>query len=297
MLDAYKRESENEVIICGQLNELSIKEFTTKDGQPFISGTAEVICDQEINGKPVQTLATVKMSANRYKKDGNLNSIFDTIKEYPNQFTSVAAADDPSQASWVSFPSAKISENLWIDKNDAERSDFQINGNFMNKKPNGAKEGATFSIVGYLFKMDEENDKNGEPTGRIKLTVGVVGWNGRMNKIEMYAEGAVKEHIEVNWQLKDTVLLTGRINMVHKTETYTEKVGFGEPVEKTRSIFKKELIVTGGSETGFEEEDSYDEDSIRRSCTDRLNRIEELRNKAKEKAKKPAKAVSNDYGF
>ena len=86
--------------------------------------------------------------------------------------------------------------------------------------------------------------------------------------------------------------------MINKTEVYTEQQGFGEPVEKTRSVFTKELIITGGSQFGLDEEYAYDEDSIRKSCSDRLARIEELKTKAKEKATtKPAAKSSDDYGF
>lgn len=298
MRDAAKFEAPNEVTICGQLNELNINEYTTKDGKPFISGTAEVISDQTINGVPTQTRTIVHMSASRYKKDGNPNKVFDIIKEYPNQFTSVAAADSPEQASWVSFSKAKLSENIWIDQSGNERTGFQISGNFMNKKKPEEKETAHFNVTGYIFKIDDEIGKDGEATGRLKLTVGVVGYGGRISRIEMFAEGAAKGHIEVNWNPKDTINIVGRVNMIQKTETYTEAVGFGEPIEKTRTIYKKELIVTGGSQYGLDEEEAYDEDSIRQACANRLALIEDKKVKAKEKAAKTAtKSSVSDLGF
>lgn len=297
MYDAYKHEATNEVFVSGRLNELDVKEYKTSEGKKFVSGYAEILSDQPINGEQTETRTTVRFSAFQLKNDGNPNKVYTTILNYPNQFTSIAAADSPEQASEVTIAKAKIKENLWIDQSGTERSGFQLEGNFMNRKKDGEEEGATFSVTGYIFKMDDETNKDGEPTGRIKLTVGIVGWNGRMNKIEMYAEGAAKAHVEQNWQLKDTVNIVGRVKMINKTETYEEQQGFGEPIKKTRTIFSKELIVTGGSQYGLDEEYSYDEDSIRKSCSDRLAKIEGMKQKAKEKtAKAPAKKT-DDYGF
>lgn len=294
----------NEVIITGKLNELSITEGTTKKGKPWVYGTAEVVCDQVVCGEPVETRVEVRFSCNRYKKhptdpskNGEPLKLYDTIVGYKDKFTSIAAAETPEQASEVTINGARLEENLWVDANGTEHTGWIVRGSWMKKKLPEEKEGATFKVSAYIFKMDDELDKNGDPTGRIKLTVGVVGYDGKIHRLEMFASGAYKAHIEQNWNPKETVNITGRINMIRKVETYTEDTGFGEPIEKTRSVFKKELIVTGGSPYGLAEEASYDEDSIRKACAERSNKIEEMKVESKKKAAKPKTSSVSDYGF
>jgi hypothetical protein len=230
----------------------------------------------------------------RLKKDGSLNKVYDKILEYKTLFTSKAAADNEAEASKVTIVS-KLEENIWIDpKTNNERTSFQVTGNFLNKKRDSDKEGATFKLSGIVLKTEDETDKNGDPTGRLIVKFGVIGYGGKINMIPLIAEGSSKAHIEQNWQEGDTVRVTGKINMTQKTEIVIEKQGFGEDIEKPHTVFRKELIITGGSSSGLEEELSYDMDSVKKSCADRLARIKALKESS---AKSAPKSKTVDLGF
>ena len=75
--------------------------------------------------------------------------------------------------------------------------------------------------------------------------------------------------------------------MSYTVKTWTEEQGFGEPVKRTRTESKRELIITGGSPTGLDEELSYDMDAIKLALDGRQTRIDKL------SEKKPATSSAN----
>ena len=296
MLDAKKTQSFNEVTITGLLKELNVVEGESDKGA-WIRCTATIQVDQEINGKTEECLIQDKMFTMRKKKDGDDNPVYNTILKYKEEFTSAAVAEDISQASRVTIPKAKLEENVWFDPNTKqERHGFQISGNFMNKARPNEPDTATFSMSGYVFRYEDEKDKEGEPTGRLLVTFGAIGYNGKMNRLILIAEGTAKAHIEQNWYEEETVKVVGRINVSQKEADIVEKSGFGESIVKPRTIPVRELIITGGSASSLEEELSYDKESIKLACSERLQMIEEKKQK-ETSAKGNSKAKSTDYGF
>lgn len=240
------------------------------------------------------------MFSMRLKKDGEPNKVYDRILGYKTKYTSAAAAEDISQASRITINGAQLEENIWIDKNSGEeRSSFQITSNFLNDKRDGDKDGATFQLSGVILNDPieaEENDKNGDPTGRIRIKFGVIGYGGKINVLDLYAQGSAKAHIQENWTKGDTVKVTGKINATHTVETITEPQGFGDPIEKTRTISRKELIITGGSQGALEEDLSYDADSIKKAMAERRANIDQLK-ASNTTAKASPRTKANDFGF
>ena len=147
-------------------------------------------------------------------------------------------------------------------------------------------------------EAEDEIDKNDEPTGRIRIKFGVIGYGGKIHVLDLYASEGAKSHIQDSWNKEDTVKVTGRVNVTKKIEQIEEKQGFGESIIKTRTISTKELIITGGSASGLEEELSYDSDSIKKALGDRRAKIDELIENSKNSTSKAApKNKSTDFGF
>lgn len=301
MLDIKKVQSTNRVNITGTLSELDIEERLTRDGRQFITGTAKVRVDQEIGGEMTENEVPVRMFSMRNKSDGTENKMYDNIKQMAERFTSLAAAENPSQASRVSITGARLEENAWVDRNgEIHSGGFQISTNFMNPEREGDKEQAKFELSGVIANISEETDRNGEETGRLILKFIVVGYNGKADLITLIAQNPIAvNHIRQNWEKGDTVSLTGVINITHKVETWEEEQGFGEPITRTRTVSKSELLITGGSPSGLDEDMSYDNDSIKLALDDRmvrLNALKENRNKPAQKPK-PKTSSLNDFGF
>lgn len=297
MLDVKKNESDNIVDVCGILKELDIVEGVTADGRGWIRGTAKIQVDQDIAGKQTQCEITNKMFSMRLKADGGQNMVYDRIAGYKEKFTSAAAAGSIAEASRVSIKGAKLEENIWIDKNtNTERSTFQISSNFLNAKRESDKEEAKFKVTGILLQEPvEELDSNENPTGRIKFKMGVIGYKGKISVLEFYAQDQVKAHIEANWSKGDTVRALGRINVSNKVETKSFSLGVGEEDVTERTIAKKELIITGCSASGLEEDLSYDADSVKVALDERKAEIAKLKEGGAKKA--PAKHTPVDLGF
>ena len=303
MLDIKKVQSKNECNIVGILNELDIVEGKTSDGKDYIRGTATIRVDQEVKGKQVENLVSVFMIGNRLKSDGSLNPIYDKIASYRESLTSVAAAETIAQASRVSVSgkTANLVENMWVDKRTGVvRTGFQISSNFINLARESDEDVAKFEVTGVVLGMRPEQNKEGEETGRLIVNIGLVGYAGRVNVIEAIAEDNAKSFIEDNWNKSDTVTVAGIINMTQKVITYTEEVGFGEPIVRHRTESCRELLITAGSREGADEDHAYDEDDIKAALKERQAKKEALLNKSKSKSKPAAKSTSektDSFGF
>lgn len=296
MLDIKKVQSTNTVTITGVLKELDIEEKTTSDGRNYVQGKATIRVDQEISGKMVENDIPIKMFSMRLKKDGTQNSVYDGIVRMANDFTSMAASENPALASKVLITSGRIEENNWLDKQTgAPRSGFQISSNFMKKANLDDEQTATFELSGVIGNISDEIDKDGEETGRLLIKFIVIGYQGKADVVTLIAENPVAvNHIRSNWEKGDTVSLTGIINMTYKVVHWEEEQGFGEPIKRSRTESRRELIITGGSPCGLDEELSYDSDSIKLALDERTARIAAL------SEKKPAQTTSSkttDFGF
>lgn len=299
MLNITAKESKNVVEIAGILKELNVEEKVTADGRGYVSCEATVKVDQEINGNVVECEIPVRMFSMAQKKDGTPNKIYSTIVGYKEQFTSLAACpeDHPEMASKVVISAGHVEENMWADKNSGEiRTSFQISTNFMNAPRGEFEEGARFEMSGVVLSKVMEQGADGD-TGRLKVKLGVVRFGGRVDVIELIAasDNAVN-FISQNWEDGDTVNVNGAVSINQSTVTWTEEQGFGEPIKRTKTISRKELIILGGSPSGLEEEYSYDSNDIKAALADRQARMDETKSKASSKAKTQT-PKQNGFGF
>lgn len=297
MLDIKKVQSTNRVTITGILSELNIEPKTTADGREYVQGSAKIKVDQEINGQMTENEIPIRMFSMKKKKDGTDNAVYQGIIKMAEDYTSLAVAETPAQASVVTISSGQIQENSYVDKTTGVvRNGFQIASNFMKKASSDDEQKAKFELSGVIGNIDDEKDKDGEETGRLIIKFIVVGYLGRVDVVTLIAENPVAvNHIRSNWEKGDTVSLAGTVNMTYKIETWEEEQGFGEPIKRSRTVSKRELLITGGSPCGLDEELSYDSDAIKLALDERTSRLNEL--KEKQTAKKPVQKSTNDFGF
>ena len=297
MLNIKETQSTNTIYISGILQEMDIDTKENAKGDTFATGTIKIRVDQDVNGKKEENTITVSMIANKKKKDGSANANYARILGYKDSFTSLAAADRPEQASRVTIL-GNIEENIWIDQTKNEvRNTFRIRTNFMNKAKEKDEEKSTFELSGVVGKLIPEYDKDGNETGRLIVKFLVIQYGGRLDTIDLIADGPAKAHIEANWNIGDTVKVTGIVNVKSKVVTWMEPQGFGEPIERKRTESVRELLVTGGSAGGLEDAFSYDADEIKAAADERLKRIEELKNKPRSTVNSSAKAAPANFGF
>ena len=253
--------------------------------------------DQEIDGQLTENIIPVRLLAMRHKADKTLNKNYDRIKGYGEKFISLSAVNPGEEhtASKVSLV-ASASESIFAGK-DGRVVDkvWQLTTNFVNDKRASDVEGATFEITGYLVGKRPELDKEENETGRLILSICVVGYKGKANIFDFYASGNCAAHIEKNWELGETIKAGGIISMTHKVVEWEEEMGFGEPIKHRRTESRRELVITRGSHSGLDEEYSYDGTDIKNILEARMALKKELERGAS--AQKPAQKASHDYGF
>lgn len=294
MLEITKQ-SENEVNVCGLLNELEVVEGVTADGREYVRETAKIRADQDISGVATESEIPVKFFAMRKKKDGSNNKIYDSLLQNKEKFISVAAAEDESQASRVSITGI-LEENTYFGPDGTEYNGFQVSAKFLNKARPTDKEKAQFRVSGVIANMHPE-EKDGEETGRLIVQLVIIGYQGKANVVSMVAAGSPAEFIEKNWSVGDTVTATGKINLNYKTIVITEEQGFGEPIERERTISNRELVITGGSPCGLDEALSYDADDIKVALANRKSNLEEQKANAGAKKTKKSASTKKEFDF
>jgi len=294
MLNIKEAQSTNVVEISGILSQLEVEQKKTADGRNYASAKATIKVDQEIGGKMVENEIPVKLFSMELKSDGKVSKIYTGILEMRDKFTSLAALpdDEKDKASKVVITSGQLKENIWVDPNSGQvRTGFEIDSNFMNAPRQGAEfePSARFELSGVIMDTTRETDANQEETGRLKVKVAVVGWTGkdgvtRVDVIDLIAASdSAVNFIESNWEKGDTVNINGAISFNQSTKVWYEEQGFGEPIKRTKTQTRKELIILGGSPSGLEEEYSYDANDIKAGLAARAARVEEQ----KEKGNKP----------
>lgn len=295
MLNIKEAQSTNVVEISGILSQIEVEAKQTADGKNYASAKLTVKVDQEIGGKMVENEIPVKMFSMEYKSGTQeISKIYTGILKLKELVSLASLPDDEKdKASKIIINKGNIKENIWVDPSSGQvRTSFEIDTNFVNT-PRGNTEfepEAKFELSGVVMDMTRETDANQEETGRLKVKLAVVGWTNkktgvtRVDVIDLIAasENAVN-FIESNWEKGDTVNLNGAISFNQSTKVWYEEQGFGEPIKRTKTMTRKELIILGGSPSGLEEEYSYDANDIKAGLADRAARVEEQ----KEKGGKP----------
>lgn len=309
MLNIKEAQSTNVVEISGILSQLEVEQKKTADGRNYASAKATIKVDQEIGGKMVENEIPVKLFSMELKSDGKVSKIYTGILEMRDKFTSLAALpdDEKDKASKVVITSGQLKENIWVDPNSGQvRTGFEIDSNFMNAPRQGAEfePSARFELSGVIMDTVRETDANQEETGRLKVKVAVVGWTGkdgvtRVDVIDLIAASdSAVNFIESNWEKGDTVNINGAISFNQSTKVWYEEQGFGEPIKRTKTQTRKELIILGGSPSGLEEEYSYDANDIKAGLAARAARVEEQKEKGnKPKTQKKASFDDVNPGF
>ena len=309
MLNIKEVQSTNVVEISGILSQLEVEQKKTADGRNYASAKATIKVDQEIGGKMVENEIPVKLFSMELKSDGKVSKIYTGILEMRDKFTSLAALpdDEKDKASKVVITSGQLKENIWVDPNSGQvRTGFEIDSNFMNAPRQGAEfePSARFELSGVIMDTVRETDANQEETGRLKVKVAVVGWTGkngvtRVDVIDLIAASdSAVNFIESNWEKGDTVNINGAISFNQSTKVWYEEQGFGEPIKRTKTQTRKELIILGGSPSGLEEEYSYDANDIKAGLAARAARVEEQKEKGnKPKTQKRASFDDVNPGF
>lgn len=294
------RQAENKVFIEGILSEIDIVERTyTKDDvqNNALAGQIKVRVEQKINGVDKILEIPVHVFVNEMTKKGTKNPAYESIDTVRREFVSIASGAGVEGADRVRISGASIQMNeYWADENRLS-SYPRINASFVQRvKRDEFTPKAQFSTELVVSKMINEVDKDGVETGRLKVEGILPQYGGRVDVVPFIAENPnVVDAISQYWQPKDTVKVSGKLNFSSTVEIYTEEQGFGEPIEKKRTINVSELVITGGSQTPLEGDFAFNEEEIKNALAERKARLENR--KAKELARSSSRTAPAQSGF
>lgn len=295
------RQAENKVFIEGILSEIDIVErtYTSKDGAQnnALAGQIKVRVEQKINGIDKILEIPVHVFVNEMTKKGTKNPAYESIDTVRREFISIASGAGVDGADRIRISGASIQMNeYWADENRLS-SYPRINASFVQRvKRDEFTPKAQFSTELVVSKMINEVDKDGVETGRLKIEGILPQYGGRVDVVPFIAENPnVVDAISQYWQPKDTVKVSGKLNFSSTVEIYTEEQGFGEPIEKKRTINVSELVITGGSQTPLEGDFAFNEEEIKNALAERKTRLENR--KAKELARSSSRTAPAQSGF
>lgn len=295
------QEKENGIEVIGTLSEVDLNEKTTSDGKEYIAGKVTIKSHVKLHGEPIDVEVPFNVYAGKYTKTGGPNPSYDSIKNVKENMVSIASCGDESKASYVRVyqSTGGLRENSFYDKTGRLVETVRPNSGFFNAVGRDKYEDkATFSAVIFILAIDDEIDRDGEPTGSKKIKGAIPGYNGTINVIDFKVENKQAiEHIESFWSKADTVKVYGTIAYTTTVSKIQEDVGFGDPVEKIVTRSKRELIITSGSPTALDAEEAFDSAEIAKAMTARKAELEKKKEEASKPAPAKAASTESEWGF
>lgn len=302
------RQAENRVKVEGILAEIDIKPGSfNKNGQMMesIGGSIIVKVTQKISGEEKELAIPVHMFASKLTNKGTPNPAYESIKKVMDEYVSIAASENGEEgADRVRITSGSVRMNEYYSQDGRLISFPRVNASFVSRiNKADCKPEATYTAE-FVVANKAEEIVNDEPTGRYRIDAIIPQYGGKVDVVPMYAQSeGVIDAVSTYWNVGDTVKANGRLDFSATTETIIEEVDFGEPIEKTRTINRSDLIITGGSQEPLDGDFAFDNTEIQSALADRKLRLEKQKDKDMSRAASKAAPPKNtgngftDLGF
>lgn len=275
----------NLVTVNGTLMSMSSNAGKTKDGRPYESVRYTVQVTQEYDGREETSDIELRGFAMQFKNDGGTNPSYEAIQRLKNLKT--VQNYGFTDADKVSITRGTLKESSFVSKNTGSLvTAWELDSNFPSKarKPDLA----SFNIDIFIRNMEDETDWEGETTGRLVVTGVLVQYGGNVDEVKFIVENPDSiEHISRNWNIGDTVNVGGRIRekSVEITRNRQSTSSWGEEIPETSTRVVRELIITRGSDTPYDEDEAYDPTEIKKGLNARKARIDQMANTTKSEPK------------
>lgn len=255
----------NQVAIEGILQEVALTDATMdKNGKSveYVRGDITFLVQQKVGKELESSLIPVNVFVTKLKNNGDPNPAYLNIQRMRDEAVSIAAGATAEAASRYRLTSGQLSENAFATTGTTRIvQSWRIRNSFFNKVTVDFSPSATFTlkIIVLAIKNEEHNDA---PTGRLIVSGGLVQYGERLDVLNFVVEDPVAiKHISNKWSEGATVNVQGRIRVLPvsvQSVATAEEETFGEdiPVTTTRTV--RELVITGGSATPLDPDNSYD---------------------------------------
>ena len=290
-------QSQNKINIVGKLLDVTFGTGNLSDGRPYERATLTIRVVQTYGGREEVSEIPVSMFATQFTQKGTPNPAYKSLQDLKNMKTAQNVGYE--DADTVRINGASLRENAFVTKTTGQLiNGWQISASFIGL----TKMSHVASFIEDIFIMDmhPEEDRDGDPTGRLVVKGGIVQYGGKLDVLEFIVERPdAVDYIERNWEPNNTVTVRGRIRVTSVEEkTSGADSSWGEDIPETSTRFIRELIITKGDDEGKEEEFAYDPVEIKKAFNVRKANIEQLQLDAKKgTTSKPATAASSKYSW
>jgi hypothetical protein len=302
------RQAENKVKVEGILSEINIEPTTfEKNGttQEALRGNILVKVNQTINGVDKELVVPVHLFAPKLTTRGTPNPAYTSAQKLMTEFVSIAAAGSEEAADRIRIINADLRMNEYYAQDGRLVSFPRVHASFFNKiKKEDCRPEASFELSFAVAGMSDEVDRNGELTGRYMVKALVPQYAGKVDVIPLYAvSDKVISAVSNYWETGKSFKAHGKLDFSSTTEITLEESGFGDPVEKIRTVNTSDLIITGGAQEPFEGEFEFNADELQAALAERKARLEAQKDRdmsrtaQKQTPAKTATAGFNDLGF
>ena len=294
------KQAENTIKIEGILSEIDLKYNNfVKNGQSTdcIGGTIKVLVEE--NGYDPREIP-VYLFSTKYTKAGSLNPAYTSIESVMTTFKSIAATSK-EEADRVRF-TGSLRMNEYYAADGRLVSQPRVNTSFVNKVAKDFSPKADFVMTFMVSDIHRVTDSEGIEVDPAKLEVVVAlpQYGGVVDVCKFYATNPdAIEGIESTWEPGYTYRAAGHLNFTSTTQVVKEEFGFGEAVEKVKTIRVNEFVITSGSTTALDDEFAFSIEDVKAAMAERKARLEASKDKASTKSA-PAQTTSKgklDLGF
>ena len=279
----------NKLNLAGILMDVTPGEGKLSDGRPYKRATVTIRVTQTYGGKEETSDIQVGMFATEFTSTGKQNPAWKSLLDLAEMKTAQKCGVE--NASHVRLTGATLQENNFVSRQGNLINGWQIRGSFINEAK--VSDVASFVTDIFIMNMEDEVDRNGETTGRLKIRGGIVQYGGKLDIVDFYVENPdTVEYISRNWEVNGTVTVKGRIRVLSQEEE-AQSSGWGEDVPETTTRFVRELIITTGDDECKEEDFAYDPVEIKKAFNERKAAIEQLQINARAAAPKQGAGSAN----
>lgn len=279
----------NKLNLAGILMDVTPGSGKLSDGRPYKRATVTIRVSQAYGGKTETSDIQVGMFATEFTSTGKQNPAWKSLLDL--ELMKTAQKCGIENASHVRLTGATLQENNFVSRSGQLINGWQIRGSFINEAK--VSDVASFVTDIFIMKMDDELDREGVPTGRLKIQGGIVQYGGKLDVVDFIVESPdTVEYISRNWEVNGTVTVKGRIRVLSQEEE-VQSSGWGEDVPETTTRFVRELIITTGDDECKEEDFAYDPVEIKKAFNERKAAIEQLQINARATAPKQGAGSAN----
>lgn len=279
----------NKLNLAGKLMDVTFGEGKLSDGRQYQRATVTIRVTQTYGGKTETSDIQVGMFATPTTSTGKANPAWKSLEDLKLMRTAQNVGID--NASHVRLTGATLQENNFVSRQGNLINGWQIRGSFINEAK--VSDVASFVTDIFIMKMDDEFDREGNTTGRLKIQGGIVQYGGKLDVVDFIVEAPdTVEYIQRNWETEGTVTVKGRIRVLSQEEEVAAS-GWGEDVPETTTRFVRELIITTGDDACKEEDFAYDPAEIKKAFNERKAAIEQMQMNARTTAPKQGANSAN----